>query len=160
MLRERGVNREVGRREGSLFLLSFHSHLTLRRKHLCEHFQPQQALAWIPGRARDVLLLGARSPLWEGRVQVRHHYSTSGCLGNLGIDVITQAHWGIRGTGFLQGPRAMGLYSVAHPPGLVSQPQMELTLESHVAMGRLRSGRCNCAHSCSSEKSLLLNTPS
>lgn len=125
MLRERGVKREVGRREASLSLLSFHSRLTLKRKPLCEHFQPQQTLG------REMLLLEAPSPLWEGGVQVRLHPSASGCLGNLGAEVITQAHRGIRGTGFLLGPG-----SVDHPPGLDSQPQMELTQESYVAMGR------------------------
>jgi hypothetical protein len=101
MLRERGVKR------WSLFLLSFHSHLTTEEKALCEHFQPQQTLAWIPGRARDIA--GDSQSCGEGGVQVRLHPSTSGCLGNLGVDVITQAHWGIRGSGLLLGPEAMGL---------------------------------------------------
>lgn len=55
---------------------------------------------------------------------------------------------------------ARGLCSVDHPPGPVSKPQMELTQRSHAAMGRLRSERCNHAHSCSSGRRLPLNTPS
>lgn len=87
-----GVNREVGRQVRSLSCLSFHSQLTLRRKPLCEHFQTQQALAWVPGRARDMALLGVHSPPGEDGVQVRLNLRTSGCHENLGVEVITQAH--------------------------------------------------------------------